>query len=194
MSNIAKVHPRELKIYFPRFIQGSGSFVRLELNTYKKPIQVYPNYAIYATYDQGSTKYVFQKPSSLKEQLDSYWNQYGAVITLVILGFIVVFVAFQLKNLLTVFYRIYLSLTMYLLAKQSAKKKDISGTFLAMIGLILLISTKNNYEGTVLDPNFSVYEILKEMRLVYVELSSNVWKKRDAAACSNTLQRMGHLN
>ena len=53
---------------------------------------------IYATYDQGSTKFVNHKPPTLVEQFWSFSNAYALPIGLIIAGIAVVFMSITVRR------------------------------------------------------------------------------------------------
>ncbi|MGC1929256.1 MAG: hypothetical protein WA667_09800 [Candidatus Nitrosopolaris sp.] len=87
-----KIDSRTSQFYVPRLVQGSGSILMILMQMQEKPKTVYPNYTLYATYDQGSTKFVYQKPLTLVEEFWSLWNAYGLSTGLIIAGVIIGFV------------------------------------------------------------------------------------------------------
>lgn len=58
----------------------------------EKPNMAYPNYTIYATYDQGSIKFVNHKPLAAGEEFLSFWNAYGLSTGLIVAGIVIGFV------------------------------------------------------------------------------------------------------
>jgi hypothetical protein len=90
LTNVNSSDQKTLKIYLPRLERGGGSIIKIDtLVTSKTKVQ-YPNYTIWATYDQGSFKYVLQKPLSSEEEFIVFWSQYKIPIILICIGIAVV--------------------------------------------------------------------------------------------------------
>jgi hypothetical protein len=78
-----KIDPRTIQYYLPRLVHGWGSII-INISMVEKPNMAYPHFVIYATYDQGSKKFVNQKPLTSLEELSIFWKAYGFSLSLIL--------------------------------------------------------------------------------------------------------------
>ena len=178
-ENITKVtnsNSRTLQFSVPRLVQGSGSVVKLVTRLFANPNTPYPNYTIYATYDQGSIKTIFQKPLTLGEQFVVFWSRYGLAVSLIVGGIAFLFVPFMLTYTPLASYSNYLSFYFYTRPKRLIRRIVRRSPKLEF--------RRSDYVKRIDDRDFLVYYILTEMRsvrrtlgndLTSADLFLNVW-------------------
>jgi hypothetical protein len=80
---------RSLKVYIPRFAQGTGSLLTVTTITTKKvDVNDFPKYTFFATFNEGSWKYEIQKPLSFFEIFQLFLKNYGITLIPISLGII----------------------------------------------------------------------------------------------------------